>query len=233
MKKSELRQLIREQIKQANLKEEGVLGFDNEAEFMQVLLDYVKSTGKVDELFQMLKAQGMSEEDIMQILNDNNLTLEEGTFEDIGKGIAAIIKAPFEIAIAIIVFAGVLIYQAAEMVVGATIISGALLWRGANYAAKQLIKVPMINAAFKRLAEDPEVIEFCKNPNKSGLRTVLYAKLNNAEKAIIGKWIKENGSRRHLGYSTRYREKPDGGFKKVGMKSKARSGFDPRWDIAE
>ena len=43
---------------------------------MQVLLVYVKANGNVDELFQMLKSQGMDEEDIMQILNDNGLSLD-------------------------------------------------------------------------------------------------------------------------------------------------------------
>lgn len=75
MKKSELRQLIREQIKQANLKEEGVLGFNSEEEFMQMLLDYVREAGKTDELLQMLKAQGMSEEEIKYILDYIGLTL--------------------------------------------------------------------------------------------------------------------------------------------------------------
>ena len=75
MKKSELRQLIREQIKQVNLKEEGVLGFNSEEEFMQMLLDYVRETGKTDELLQMLKAQGMSEEEVKYILDYIGLTL--------------------------------------------------------------------------------------------------------------------------------------------------------------
>lgn len=75
MKKSELRQLIREQIKQVNLKEEGVLGFNSEEEFMQMLLDYVREAGKTDELLQMLKDQGMSEEEIKYILDYIGLTL--------------------------------------------------------------------------------------------------------------------------------------------------------------
>lgn len=76
MKKSELRQLIREQIKQVNLEEEGVLGFNSEEEFMQMLLDYVRENGKTDELLQMLKAQGMSEEEVKYILDYIGLTLE-------------------------------------------------------------------------------------------------------------------------------------------------------------
>ena len=76
------------------LEEEGVLGFDNEAEFMQVLLDYVKRTGKVGELFQMLQAKGMSKEDIMQILNDNGLTLKENnnTMSELEKYVKKVIK---------------------------------------------------------------------------------------------------------------------------------------------
>jgi len=76
MKKLELRQLIREQIKQVNLEEEGVLGFNSEEEFMQMLLDYFRENGKTDELLQMLKAQGMSEEEVKYILDYIGLTLE-------------------------------------------------------------------------------------------------------------------------------------------------------------
>ena len=76
MKEQKLRQLIREQIKQVNLEEEGVLGFNSEEEFMQMLLDYFRENGKTDELLQMLKAQGMSEEEVKYILDYIGLTLE-------------------------------------------------------------------------------------------------------------------------------------------------------------
>ena len=55
---------------------ESVLGFNSEEEFMQMLLDYVREKGKTDELLQMLKAQGMSEEEVKYILDYIGLTLE-------------------------------------------------------------------------------------------------------------------------------------------------------------
>lgn len=142
----------------------------------------------------------MKQSELRQLIREQ-IELEENKYsaEDIGKGIAAIIAVPFEIAIALIILVGVAIVAGIRIVTNI----GRGLYAGAEFAARRLIRNPILDAAFKRLAEDPEVLEYIKNPRKSGLRTVLVDKLNPAEKAIIGKWITQYGSRRNLGYSTR------------------------------
>lgn len=225
MKKSELRQLIREQIKQVNLKEEGVLGFNSEEEFMQMLLDYVREAGKTDELLQMLKAQGMSEEEIKYILDYIGLTLEEGLGDQIGaalKGAGQGISSVLGTVIGAVVIAGVLVLRgAAALATGVLAVAGIGAF-GLLKAVNKFILIPKVNATLRRLSEDEEVMAIAMKPTASGLRKVAGEKLTASERIMVGNFIKDNITRDMLGVSRRYR-----GGKTVGVKSKKGPGLKP------
>jgi hypothetical protein len=144
-------------------------------------------------------------------------SIDEGTFDDIGKGIGnvasgvgkglgSIISGVGSLGVMIL---GVLTAVVVVIAVGLTVVGRAIfsaiqsigLPEGMSLALVELVvkkRNKTLDAVVKRLKNDPEILEYVENPSKKGLRNVVLSKLTEEEKAEIGNYIKNAFSRRNL-----------------------------------
>ena len=144
-------------------------------------------------------------------------SIDEGTFDDIGKGIGnvasgvgkglgSIISGVGSLGVMIL---GVLTAVVVVIAVGLAVVGRAIfsaiqnigLPEGMSRALIELVvkkRNKTLDAVVKRLKNDPEILEYVENPSKKGLRNVVLSKLTEEEKAEIGNYIKNAFSRRNL-----------------------------------
>jgi hypothetical protein len=144
-------------------------------------------------------------------------SIDEGTFDDIGKGIGnvasgvgkglgSIISGVGSLGVMIL---GVLTAVVVVIAVGLAVVGRAIfsaiqnigLPEGMSLALVELVvkkRNKTLDAVVKRLKNDPEILEYVENPSKKGLRNVVLSKLTEEEKAEIGNYIKNAFSRRNL-----------------------------------
>jgi len=160
--------------------------------------------GRAKELLELaMDKEGIKEEELEEGFGDQVGKVLKGA----GEGLGAIIKAPMEIVISLILIIGLAGYQVFNGLAYATGLSVGFGIKFLMAAYKKLIKFPMIESTLKRLSEDPEVMEFAKKPSKGGLRKFVYDKLTPAERLFLGNWVKDELTRANLGVRKRWDSK--------------------------
>ena len=128
--------------------------------------------------------------------------LEEGFGDQVGaalKGAGQGISSVLSTVIGAVIIAGVLVLKgAAALATGALAVAGFGAY-GIMKALDQFVLVPKVNATLKRLSQDPEVMAIAKKPTASGLRRVAAEKLTASERVMVGNFIKSHITRRQLG----------------------------------
>jgi len=137
-------------------------------------------------------------------------------FQGIGKGVSAVLS----VLIGAVVAIAVLILAGASAVLSGVVSVLGFAGAGIISAVENLIVVPGIDSALKRLSEDEEVMAIAMKPTASGLRKIADEKLTTAERIIVGKWIKNHVTREMLGVNRRWK-----GGKYVATKSKKGPGL--------
>lgn len=151
----------------------------------------------------------------------NEESVDEGVFDDIGKGIGSVATGIGTGVGAVLGGAGVIGAVVLQAIVALVVIVGIGLQtvgekvRDILPELLMILAIPIIipydiirtlinnnktiSKVVRRLKEDPEIIEYINNPSKRGLRKVVLSKLTDEEKAEIGTYIKNSFSRRDLG----------------------------------
>lgn len=259
MKKSELRQFIREIITEAEIDASGnLVGFGGGDWKSQVdsydHIHFFIEPQDADPLMDKLIMAGIDMVDsypykgahLLRVSLGSNAAADlvkaekivgqsakKGSPEDLGEGfgdqVGAALKGAgqgvasvLDVVLGAVVIVGILILKGAAALASGVLTIAGLGAYGLMGAIDKFILVPKVNATLRRLSEDEEVMAIAMKPTASGLRKVASEKLTTSERIMVGNFIKSNITRDMLGVSRRYR-----GGKTVGVKSKKGPGLKP------